>query len=481
LPWVSARTPEIEVRRRLLDGAALIVVRDARRVVGVIDAERFEVARPALSIAHRLERLESRSGEVVLWVLRVAGKVGEGLGAPVLVVGGFVRDLLLDRLSPDLDLMVEGDGVAFARRLSEEVGGRLVAHPEFGTASIEGAVGPGGTSLGRIDIASARRERYDAPGALPIVSPATADEDLQRRDFSVNAMAVALWPSAFGRLHDHFGGQLDLKRRRLRPLCPLSFVEDPTRAFRAARYAARLGLRIDELGARALAIAISVGRYPALSGQRLHAELTFLAAEPSGWRGLELALEWGLFTLWDAGYRSGAGGRRALRAAAGLCRWAQREAIGLDRAEVALTALLMHQRPAVIDRCLARLGVRGTPQRRLRAAATAAPLARRLQAGKLSPGEVADRLRMQPLTVMVGMWLHGGARGRRRIEWFLRRGRTISPHLSGHDIVALGVTRGPEVGRCLAALRRLRLDGAVSTIGEEREVVKQWQQKRRRV
>src|SRR5262249_34393683 len=156
-------------------------------------------------------------------------------------------------------------------------------HKAFGTASIEGGRGPGGAPLGRIDVASARTERYDTPGALPIVSPATIEHDLRRRDFSVNALAVALGPSSFGRLTDPLGGRLDLGKRRLRPLHPLSFVEDPTRIFRSARYSARLGFRL--VGLKTLRLALAVGEYPALSGKRLRAEVDLMAAEPSGSRG----------------------------------------------------------------------------------------------------------------------------------------------------------------------------------------------------
>src|SRR6266511_841089 len=191
LPVVPATAPELRARRLLMDGAPMILVRDGRRVVGVIDAEAVEVARPALSLMHHLDRLgdslasaggapaprrpaarvsgslasaggapaprrpaartatESRSGEARLWLLRVAGKVGEGLGTPVFAVGGFVRDLLLEIPAPDVDLLVEGDGVAFARQLCEELGGSLVIHDDFATAAVEGTAGPGGTALGR--------------------------------------------------------------------------------------------------------------------------------------------------------------------------------------------------------------------------------------------------------------------------------------------------------------------------------------------
>ncbi len=523
LPVVPATAPELRARRLLMDGAPMILVRDGRRVVGVIDAEAVEVARPALSLMHRLDRLGdslawdggapaprrpaarvsgslasdggapaprrpaartatgSRSGEARLWLLRVAGKVGEGLGTPVFAVGGFVRDLLLESPAPDVDLVVEGDGLAFARQLCEELGGSLVIHKDFATAAVEGAAGPGGTALGRIDIASARREQYDAPGALPVVSVATVEEDLRRRDFSVNALALALQPSTFGRLVDPLGGWLDLRRRRLRPLHPLSFVEDPTRIFRAARYASRLRFRLDAGGVRALRLALRVGDYPALSGQRLRAELDLLASEPRGWRGLELLLKWGGLKLWEQGYLVSSRGPNRVRAAERLCSWARRVGIGLDPSEVALIALLADQRAPIVTRCLARLALSGEPFSRLYAAATAAPLARRLDGGRWRrPSEVALALQSCAIQVLVGAWLHGGARARRRIQWFLSRGRRVRPLLSGDDVVALGVPRGPDVGECLAALRRLRLDGVVRTRSQERAFVKAWRPERGR-
>src|SRR5262245_56496404 len=141
LPVVSKDTSEIVVRRLVIGGAPMILVRDGPRVVGVVDADRIEVARPTQSVADRLDRLEHQDGEARVWLLRVAGKVGEGLAMPIFAVGGFVRDLLLGHTAPDVDLLVEGDGTAFARRLHEEVGGRLVIHGAFKTASIEGATG----------------------------------------------------------------------------------------------------------------------------------------------------------------------------------------------------------------------------------------------------------------------------------------------------------------------------------------------------
>jgi tRNA nucleotidyltransferase (CCA-adding enzyme) len=481
LPAVPATASESVARHILIDGAPMILVRSRRQVVGVIDAERVEIARPALSLRDRLGRLELKEGEGRLWLLRVAGKVAEGLGMPVFAVGGFVRDLLAGRNAPDVDLVVEGDGVCFARQLREEIGGKAAVHDTFGTASIEGAAGPGGVPLGRIDIASARRERYDAPGALPVVSAAAVGEDLGRRDFSVNALALALRPSAFGQLLDAVGGRRDLGKRRLRPLHPLSFVEDPTRIFRAARYAARLGFRLGAEGHRALTLALAVGDYPALSGARLRAELELMASESRPWRGFALLLRWKALRLWDRGYEESRSAVDRVRAAARLCRRARRAGIELHPGEVTLIALLLDQSPSVVTRCLARLAFDGEPARRIRDAATAGLLARRLDGGgSRAASAVADALRPLPPEVLAGVWLRGGQAARRRIEWFLRRGRAVRPLLSGDDVVALGVPRGPQVGECLAALRRVRLDRAVRTRRDERAFVEAWRSRRRR-
>jgi len=466
---------EVAARRLLIAGASMILVRDGRRVVGVIDPEDAEMARPRLSLAHRLDHAVSPLMEARIWLLRMAGKVSEGLGVPVFAVGGLVRDLLQGRAALDVDLVVEGDGVAFARQLRDEIGGTLIVHGEFGTASIEGAAPPTGPPFGRIDLASARRERYESPGALPKVSPANIEEDLRRRDFSVNALAIALQPSAFGRLSDPLGGQRDLRRRCLRPLHPLSFVEDPTRVFRAARYAARLGLRLDASGRRALELALRVGAYPALSGQRLRVEVDLTAADSTGWRGFELLLRWRALKLWHPGYRVSRNVVGRVRAAARLLARTGRTGVGVDAGELALIALLADQPIGVAQRCLARLAVTGDPARRLLEGMAARPLARQLDGNAWRrPSEVADALDRRSPQALAGVWISGGPRARRQVEWFLRHGRTVRPLLSGDDLVALGIPRGPRVGRCLAALRRLRLDRVVRTRSDEETLVRGW-------
>jgi tRNA nucleotidyltransferase (CCA-adding enzyme) len=476
LPVLAETASESEARRHALAGASLVLLRRGARPVAAIDATALALAPAESSMLARLERVGDRAAEARLWLLRAAGKLGESLGTPVHAVGGLVRDLLLgfvapDGHAPDVDLVVEGDGIALARRLGEEIGGTVLVHAGFGTASIEGGRAPAGARLGRVDVASARRERYGAPGALPDVAPAGLLEDLRRRDFSINAMAVALAPDRFGHLIDPLGGQRDVKVRRLRALRPLAFVEDPTRIFRAARYAARLGLAVDRPTRAGIRLAVARRPYPALSGQRLWREVELMAAEPRARDGFELLVSWRAVTLLGAVNTA----NPQLADAERLDRWARAAGVAVDPAELYLVALLAGRPLAAIERCLDRLALSGEPRTRIEAgAALGGPLARRLEAARLSPSAVDETLRTGPGGAGLGAWLRGSARTRRRVEWYLAEGRAVQARLTGGDVLALGVPRGPDVGRALAMLRRKRLDGAAGSLAEERQLVKEW-------
>jgi len=485
LPSVVAGASEIDARRRLLAGAPLVLVRQGSRVIGVVDRDRAELPPVESSLLAQLEDMTEARPRVAsnssrLWLLRVAGKVGEGLGTPAYAVGGFVRDLLTGAAPPDLDLpdvdlVVEGDGVVFARRLAEEIGGTVLVHRSFGTASIEAGRAPAGAgldgvALGRVDVASARREHYPAAGALPEVEPAELLEDLRRRDFSVNAMALALAPDRFGRLLDPLGGQADVRRRRLRALHPLAFVEDPTRVFRGARYASRLGFRPDTATLAAIRLAVERRDYVALSGQRLWREVELAAAEPRARRVFEQLVRWKAPNLWNMDGVSS----RHLAASERLGRWAKSAGLAVDRAELVLLALSLGRPAEVVERGLDRLALAGEPRARIEAGALAGPLARRLEARRLPPSAVGALLDGAPEAAALAAWLRGGARARRRIQWYLAHGRALRPRLTGRDLLALGVPGGPRVGAALGMLRRRRLDGGAGSLAEERALVKEW-------
>ena len=187
------------------------------------------------------------------------------------MVGGAVRDVLLGRTPHELDFVVEGDAVAVARRAAERLGGRVIVHDRFGTATVE-------ARDATFDLAGARRERYERPGALPVVElGASLREDLERRDFTVNAIALHL---ADGELTFFAGAEADLDARALRVLHDRSFLDDPTRLLRLARYSARLGFEPEPETDRLAAAAVAGGALDTVTGSRLGAELRLLLGEP---------------------------------------------------------------------------------------------------------------------------------------------------------------------------------------------------------
>jgi tRNA nucleotidyltransferase (CCA-adding enzyme) len=266
----------------------------------------------------------------------------------------------------------------------------------------------------------------------------------------------------------------DVAARRLKVLHPLSLVEDPTRIWRGARYSARLGLRPDAGFRRALALAIRVGQYPALSGQRLQAELDLVMDEEDPWRALALLLSWGALRLWEVSYRVTGRSRARLAAARSLLRWARGAHITVDGPGLALLTLLFDQSGPIAARCVRRLAIAGGPAARLDTGA-ARDLARRLAClSPRRPSRVAEALRPMPDGLVLGAWLAGGRAVRRDIQWFLREGRAERPRSSGDDVVAAGVPRGPLVGKALGLLRDLKLDGRVRTMDEERAAIAEW-------
>ena len=217
--------------------------------------------------------LEKRVPRKIQRILEQAGKVGQRMGFRAFIVGGFVRDLLLGIENLDVDLVVEGDGIKFATELARQLEGELKRHRGFGTATI---VLPDGFKL---DVATSRSESYPFPAALPRVKPAPLSEDLARRDFTVNTMAVDISPSSFGLLIDFFGGQEDIRRRRVRILHSRSFIEDPTRIFRAIRFEQRYDFQIGKETEKLIQDVLKEKIFHRLSRDRIREELIQILKE----------------------------------------------------------------------------------------------------------------------------------------------------------------------------------------------------------
>lgn len=217
--------------------------------------------------------VKSRLPENVFSLLEHAGKLADDMGLRLYAVGGFVRDILLNRPNLDIDVVIEGDGIAFAQSLGRELGGRVRMHKKFQTAVV---ILPDGQ---KVDVATARLEYYQYPAALPTVQLSSIKMDLYRRDFSINALAIHLNPNQFGTLVDFFSAQKDIKDRTIRVLHSLSFVEDPTRILRAIRFEQRFHFRMDKQTERLIKNALNLNLFQKLSGSRLFHELQLIMEE----------------------------------------------------------------------------------------------------------------------------------------------------------------------------------------------------------
>jgi tRNA nucleotidyltransferase (CCA-adding enzyme) len=206
-------------------------------------------------------------------ILRVAGETAEKSDFTVYLVGGSVRDLLMGSTNLDIDIVIEGDGIEFTRKLVERYPAKVKTHKRFVTAKITFLPSGDIEKELTVDVATARTEYYDEPAALPKVETSSIKKDLYRRDFTINALAVKLNPDGFGNLIDFFGGQRDIRDNVVRVLHNLSFVEDPTRAFRAVRFSERFGFRISKHTENLIQSALKLNLFDKLSGSRLYDEL----------------------------------------------------------------------------------------------------------------------------------------------------------------------------------------------------------------
>ncbi|MDP3789210.1 MAG: CCA tRNA nucleotidyltransferase [Candidatus Omnitrophota bacterium] len=214
----------------------------------------------------------------ILPVIRKIAALAEDKRYKAYLVGGFVRDLLLGVKNLDIDVVVVGDALAFARYASDEMGAALVEHKKFGTATLIIPAAPEGKRV-KIDIATARKEFYKHPAALPSVEFSSIKDDLYRRDFTINAMAVSIDRKNFGELIDFFEGVKDLERKRIRVLHEKSFIDDPTRIFRAVRFEQRYDFRIDDFTAGLIRNAVKAEMFNRVSGERLREEIELLLKE----------------------------------------------------------------------------------------------------------------------------------------------------------------------------------------------------------
>jgi tRNA nucleotidyltransferase (CCA-adding enzyme) len=379
----------------------------------------------------------------------------EGL-QPAYLVGGGVRDLLRGADPHDVDIAVEGDARSEARAVADRMGSDAREYERFGTATVE-------TPQGAYNFVGTRSEEYDAPGELPRVSPASLEEDLRRRDFSVNAMAIGLTGDDLGHLYDPCGGVADMESGVIRVLHERSFIEDPTRLLRAVRYAARLGFELDPETERLAREAVAADALATVSGARIRDELMDLLRESDAPTGVErmrdLEIHSALHPELDPDPE--------LVASAAL----GATAIGADRGVAALAALV-ESAPEELDLWLADLHLLAEERDAASRAARVGPrIAMALRERDHTPSELRALLAREPLEALA-LALALRAPSEVVLRWVTEL-RGVGLEISGDDLLAAGVPEGPAIGHALEETLRRKLDGLVSGRDAELEMALQ--------
>jgi tRNA nucleotidyltransferase (CCA-adding enzyme) len=223
------------------------------------------------NLAKKMERLLPKD---IIALLKRIGRMSNSSGSAAFVVGGIVRDTILGKKNLDLDIVVEGEAIKLGHKLAKELGAAIVVHKKFGTCTLYTK------ERLKIDLATARREVYEKPAALPVVEFSSLKDDLVRRDFTINAMAVSINKESFGQLIDFFGGERDLARGRIRVLHDGSFLDDPTRIFRAVRFESRFSFTIDRRTEELILSALDASMFEKVEPQRIRDELILILKEP---------------------------------------------------------------------------------------------------------------------------------------------------------------------------------------------------------
>ncbi len=435
------------------------------------DLESLEVPTRVRSVAGLIGKrfpLEIRE------TLQNLGAIGDSLGMAVYMVGGFVRDLLLGIDNLDMDVTVEGDGIFFAERFIELHGGRVRSHKKFGTAVL---VLPDGR---KIDVASTRLEYYDSPGVLPTVERASLRHDLYRRDFTVNTLALCINGGRFGQLTDHFGGQQDIQERVVRVLHNLSFVEDPTRVFRAIRFEQRLGFHIAPHTENLIRSAVRMHLLEKLGGERLLSELVQIMREKEPIAAMGRMASFGLLPYIHPALKLVAATERVLQETGQVMAWLRLLYLE-ERCEpwqVYLLALCDGLNPHEFhDACIrlaipGRLALRLCNQRHL-VFTTLNAIKRRLkQSAEVQNSQIFTWFSGLSLEMLAYLAARASSEQVRRfVSLYLTRLRTIMPVVNGENLRELGLEPGPLFRRIKDRLLQARLNGEVNNRDEEMALV----------
>ena len=414
------------------------------------------------------ERLPRR----IIDLFNAAGEVSDTMGFNVYVVGGFVRDLLLRIENFDVDLVVEGNGMEFARKLGKKLQGRTNCHERFGTAVI---VLP---DQFKIDVATARMESYEYPAALPLVEQGSIKNDLYRRDFTINALAVKLNGKNAFRLLDFFGGQKDLREKAIRILHNLSFVEDPTRAFRAIRFEQRFHFEIGRHTLALLKSAVQKNLFDRLSGGRVMNEIVLMFREKEPHLMLRRMASLDLLRFIHPSLAFHEEDLAFIKRINEAVVWHDLLYTGktVKTWMIYLLGLFRNLAPRDAAEACRKLDIGESDTKVIVEGREWIAEAGKLLSTKKNPAPVEIHKALHPLRTELLLFLMASLQkdeAKKHLSYFITQMRDTRIELTGKDLIDMGLAPGPLFKEVLDTVLYARLDGAVKSRGEEIQFVKE--------
>jgi len=405
-------------------------------------------------------KIEKQLPAELVSFMRLAGEVAYSCGQNLYLVGGVVRDLLLRRTNFDLDLVVEGDAIKIAQKLAQVKPGKITTHPRFNTAKLK-------WDRWSIDLATARSETYAKPGALPSVKPSSISNDLSRRDFTINAMAIELNPNRYGDLIDLYGSRDDLKHKLIRVLHEKSFTDDATRIWRGLRYEQRLNFQLERNTLRLLKRDIPM--LNTISGDRIRYELECVLQEERPEKVLRRAEELNVLQRLHPAIKGNGWLAEKFEQA--------RKLISPNLPSVRLYLALMAY-PLTGEEnesLISHLRLPKSLAQTLRDSVSLKAKLSSLANPELSPSSIYHLLYgYSPTAITANFIACDSAVTRQHIQLFLDRLRYVKSALTGEDLKRMGIAPGPQIKQILELLHEARLDKKVTTKEGEEKLVKGW-------
>ncbi len=400
--------------------------------------------------------MRARLPEELFAFLRTAGKEADEREQKLYLVGGTVRDLILNRPNLDFDLVLEGDALKFARQLANKTAAKVTVHTRFGTANFS-------HDKFHIDIVTARSETYAAPGALPAVKPGAIRDDMRRRDFSINAIAIDLSPDSFGQIFDPHDGISDIEKKLIRVLHNKSFSDDATRILRAVRYEQRLDFKLEKDTERLLRK--NVAMLNTISGDRIRHEIDRTLREEHPEKALKRAEELGVLQLISPSMKVNSWLDN---------RFSEARKRNISSPTVYLALLTYDLSKDDAATISGRLNLSGEWKHIIQGVAKIKDEIDKLADPSIPTSHIYRFFKRYPTEAVSACFIANESQIiRNQIERYLNDLQHVQTELNGDDLKAMGMEPGPRLGRMLSSLRDAKLDGIVSTREDEEALVRQ--------